>query len=117
MQNNQINISIYGKLAKLHGGKYLAIVDIELPAAAHLGDLLKQLEIPLSETSFIFLDAVLCDVPGLEIVHTEPLRDGAHVGVSSIGYMWPYQYRDGIRMSAPLVEALQEHGAMHNVYD
>jgi hypothetical protein len=52
----------------------------------------------------------------LEIVHDEPLRGGAHVGVFSTGYMWPYQYRDGIRMSDPLLEALREYGAMHNVY-
>ena len=116
MQNNKINISIYGKLAKLHGGKHLAIMDIEMPVTARLGDLLKMLEIPMDETSFIFLDAVLCDVPGLTIHHDEPLKDGSHAGIFSTGYMWPYQYRDGMPMSPALTAAMKKHGAMHHTY-
>jgi hypothetical protein len=84
--------------------------------AATLGDLLEKLEIPIEETSFIFLDAVLCDVPGLEIVHNEALKDGSHVGIFSTGYMWPYQYRDGMPMSPPLVSAMNKYGAMHHSY-
>jgi hypothetical protein len=116
MQPCQVNVTIYGALASRFDGKYIAIVDTEMPGTATLGDLLEKLEIPMGETSFIFLDAVLCDVPGLEIIHDEPLKDGSHVGVFSTGYMWPYQYRDGIRMSDPLLDALREYGAMHNVY-
>ena len=116
MQKNKINTTIYGKLAKIYGGKHIAIVDIEIPAAEHLGNLLEKLEIPMDETSFIFLDAVLCDVPGLTIPHDEHLKDGSHVGIFSTGYMWPYQYRDGIRMSETLTEILRKRGAMHNVY-
>ena len=112
----KVNATIYGDLSKYFGGKHIAIVDLEMPAASTLGDLLAELEIPMAETSFIFLDAVLCDVPGLTIIHDELLKDGSHVGVFSTGYMWPYQYREGIRMSEPLLAALREHGAMHNVY-
>jgi len=88
-----------------------------MPTSASLGDLLEKIEIPMAETSFIFLDAVLCDVPGLTIVHTEPLRDGSHVGVFSLGYMWPYQYRQDVPMSPPLIAATREHGALHHTYN
>ncbi|MCJ7703270.1 MAG: hypothetical protein MUO62_16935 [Anaerolineales bacterium] len=115
-QTLKINTAIYGSLAKIGGGKHIAILDIELPSTAHLGDLLAKLEIPMDETSFIFLDAVLCDVPGLTITHNEALKDGSHVGVFSTGYMWPYQYRDGVPLSAPLKEAMDKHGAMHHTY-
>ena len=116
MQFITVNTTIYGKLAKIGGGKHIAILDLEMPSTATLGDLLEQLEIPMDETSFIFLDAVLCDVPGLSIVHDESLKDGSHVGIFSTGYMWPYQYRDGMPMSAPLVKAMQQYGAMHHSY-
>ncbi len=116
MQPYQINVTIYGDLAQQFDGRHLAILDVEMPPEATLGDVLTRLNIPMEKTSFIFLDAVLCDVPGLEIIHDEPLRDGSHIGLFSTGYMWPYQYRDGIRMSAPLEEALRKYGAMHNVY-
>ena len=116
MQNHKVNIAIYGKLAKIGGGKHLAIIDLEMPSSAHLGDLLDQLKIPMDETSYIFLDAVLCDVPGLTIPHDEPLKDGSHVGIFSQGYMWPYQYRDGMPMSPALTAAMKKHGAMHHTY-
>lgn len=112
----KINTTIYGKLAKIGGGKHIAILDLEMPSSSTLGDLLVKIEIPMEETSFIFLDAVLCDVPGLSIDHSEPLNDGSHVGIFSTGYMWPYQYRDGMPMSDPLVEALKQYGAMHHSY-
>lgn len=115
-EKHHINVAIYGNLARLGGGKHIAILDLKLPPSAHLGDLLTQLEIPMEETSFIFLDAVLCDVPGLTIDHDEALKDGAHVGIFSTGYMWPYQYRDGVPMSEPLVKAMGKHGAMHHTY-
>jgi hypothetical protein len=87
-----------------------------MPSSAHLGDLLDQLEIPIDETSYIFLDAVLCDVPGLTITHDELLKDGSHVGIFSQGYMWPYQYRDGMPMSPALTAAMKKLGAMHHTY-
>jgi molybdopterin converting factor small subunit len=116
MPTIKINVAIYGKLAKLAGGKHIAIQDLEVDFGNTLGDLLEMLKIPMEETSFIFLDAVLCDVPGLTIVHDEPLKDGSHVGIFSTGYMWPYQYRDGMPMSPPLTAAMKKYGAMHHTY-
>lgn len=116
MPSKQVNVSIYGKLARLKGGKHLAILDLVLPAEAHLGTLLEELDLPMEETTFIFLDAVLCDVPGLSIEHDEDLQNGSHVGIFSTGYMWPYQYRDGMPMSEPLKAAMQKYGAMHHSY-
>ena len=117
MQSIKINATIYGKLASLGGGKHIAILDMEMSPSTTLGDLLEKLKIPMEETSFIFLDAVLCDVPGLTIAHDEPLKDGSHIGIFSMGYIWPYQYRDGMPMSPPLVKAMRKYGAMHHSYE
>ena len=111
-----VNVAIYGKLAKYFDGKHIAVFDIEVDLATHLGELLDRLKIPMNETSFIFLDAVLCDVPGLKVAHNEELKDGSHVGIFSTGYMWPYQYRDGVPMSEPLKSAMSVHGPMHHTY-
>ncbi len=112
----KVNITLYGSLARIGGGKYVAQMDIELESGAQVKDLLKYLDISHEEKSYLFINAVLCDVPGLSASLGEPLDSGDHVGIFSMGYMWPYQYRDGIRMSATLTEALREHGAMHNTY-
>lgn len=115
-RHHTVNVAVYGKLSKHFGGKHIAIFDVTIPPGYHLGDLLRHIEIPIEETGFVFLDAVLCDVPGLTIAHTENLSDGSHVGIFSQGYMWPYQYRDGVPMSESLKQAMAEHGAMHHTY-
>ncbi len=116
-QTFSVNIAIYGALSNRYGGKHIAILDLEMPRTSNLGDLFDRIKIPLEETSFIFLDAVLCDMPGLTIKHTEALKDGSHVGIFSKGYMWPYQYRHDIRMSEPLKEAIGEKGDFHHSYE
>ncbi len=112
-----INVAIYGKLSNRYGGTHIAILEEEIPDGSTLGDLFDKIKIPLEETSFIFLDAVLCDMPGLSIEHTEPLKNGSHIGVFSKGYMWPYQYRQDIRMSEPLKEAIGKQGDFHHSYE
>lgn len=116
-QNLRVNVAIYGKLSNRYGGKHIAILDEEMPHGSTLGDLFDKIQIPMEETSFIFLDAVLCDMPGLSIKHTEALKDGSHVGIFSKGYMWPYQYRHDIHMSEPLKEAVGEKGDFHHSYE
>jgi hypothetical protein len=91
-------------------------MDIQFEPGARLRDLFDQLKIPPEETSYIFINAVLCDVPGLNASADEPLNDGDHIGIFSEGYMWPYQYRDGMPMSDSLKEAMSEHGALHHTY-
>lgn len=115
-QIKSVNVAIYGKLSKYFDGKHIAIFDIDIDQSVNLGQLLESLKIPMDETSFIFLDAVLCDVPGLEVVHNEELKNGSHIGVFSTGYMWPYQYRDGVPMSEPLKTAMSLYGPMHHTY-
>lgn len=116
IRQKKVNIAIYGKISNKYGGKHIATFDISIPSDYHLGDLLHEIDIPMEETSYIFLDAVLCDVPGLIPEHNEQLHDGSHVGIFSNGYMWPYQYRDGVPMSEPLKQAMSKHGFLHHTY-
>ncbi len=116
LSNIQINLNLYGALASLAGGKYIAQQKMSLNDGAVIRDLLDSLSIPCDQKSYLFINAVLCDMPGLSASLDEPLHDGDHVGIFSRQHMWPYQYRDGIRMSASLTEALRKRGAMHNTY-
>jgi len=111
-----IDLAIYGSLAKHAGGKHIAQMEVELKSDARMKDLLEHFKIPPDEKSFVFINAVLCDVPGLNASANEQLQEGDHIGIFSHGYMWPYQYRDGMPMSDSLQEAMREFGAMHHTY-
>jgi len=116
LANIQINLNLYGPLAAVLGGKYIAQKAVLLTEGAVVRDLLDTLDIPHDQKSYLFINAVLCDMPGLSASLEEALHDGDHVGIFSRQHMWPYQYRDGIRMSASLTEALRSRGAIHNTY-
>ena len=111
-----INLTLYGPLATFAGGKYIAQETVTLDQDACVRDLMDYFKIPYDEKSYLFINAVLCDMPGLLASLDEKLHDGDHVGIFSRQHMWPYQYRDGIRMSETLTATLRKHGAMHNVY-
>lgn len=111
-----IDTTIYGSLARICGGKYIAQVQAELPGNAKVNDLLQHLDINPRDKSYLFINAVLCDMPGLNASSEEKLHDGDHVGIFSNGYMWPFQYRDGVHMSESLRTTLKKTGVMHHSY-
>ncbi len=111
-----VNVTLYGPLAKFAGGKYIAQKVVKFEENAAVRDLLDYFEIPYDQKSYLFINAILCDMPGLMASLNEPLKDKDRVGIFSLQHMWPYQYRDGIRMSETLTETLRKRGAMHNTY-
>jgi len=111
-----VHVSLYGDLAKYAGGHHVAQTEIGLDGNSNIGDLLDKLAISVDEKGYIFKNAVLCDVPGLDAARDESLCDGDHVGIFSSQHMWPYQYRDGVHMTEALARALNEKGTMHNIY-
>jgi hypothetical protein len=116
MNSINVNVTLYGPLARIKGKRHVVNFDIELEPGTHKGDLLALLGISLEERSYLFINSVLCDVPGLDSGCGEVLQDGDHIGIFSINHMWPYQYRDGIPMSENLKKALQNRGVMHHSY-
>jgi molybdopterin converting factor small subunit len=118
MANGEINVDValYGPIAHAAGGHHVAQRGLHMESEATMGDLTSRLGLDRSEIGYIFVNAVLCDVPGMSVSEDLQLEDGDHVGIFSRVHMWPYQYRDGIRMSPALREALSERGAMHHTY-
>ncbi len=112
----KVNLFLYGSLARFGGGRYVAQMSVDLGPDSGKMELLNQLGIPREERGYLFINSVLCEVPGMETGSNELLKDGDHVGIFSIDRLWPYQYRDGIRMSEGLKAALGERGAMHHSY-
>ena len=97
-----VNLSLYGPIAKYAGGKYIASLDLELKDSATIQDILETLNLPFDEKGYLFINSTLCDMPGLNASLNESLKNEDHVGIFSTTHMWPYQYRDGIRMSESL---------------
>jgi len=112
----KVNVSLYGSLARFGGGKYVAQVNVELNSGSGKADLLEYLGIPDNERGYLFINAVLCEVPGISTGANELLKDADHIGIFSVDRLYPYQYRDGLPMSEGLRKTLQEHGAMHHSY-
>jgi hypothetical protein len=111
-----INVSLYGSLARFGGGRYVAQFDVKLEDGAGKTELVRQLGIPEDERGYLFINAMLCEVPGISTGANELLKDGDHVGIFSVDRLYPYQYRDGLPMSEGLRKTLKEHGAMHHSY-
>lgn len=112
----KVNVSLYGSLARFGSGRHVAQLDVELADGSGKADLLNQLGIPLKERGYLFINAKLCEVPGLSTGANELLKDNDHIGVFSVDRLYPYQYRDGLPMSEGLRETLRVHGAMHHSY-
>jgi molybdopterin converting factor small subunit len=112
----QIEVAFYGPIARFAGGQHLATLNLDLTEGATVGQLLDRYGIPEGETGYVFVNAILCDVPGLFACKDYGLHDGDHVGIFSTVYMWPYQYRDGARMSEALRLALENRQVMRHSY-
>lgn len=111
-----VHVSLYGSLARFGGGRHVSQITVELEPGSGKTDLLKSLGIPEDERGYLFINAVLCEVPGISTGANEPLKNGDHIGIFSVDRLYPYQYRDGLPMSEGLRRTLQEHGAMHHSY-
>lgn len=85
----KVNVALYGSLAKRANKLHVAQFDVELEAGSTNKDLMGQLEIQKSERSYLFINAVLYDVPGLVSETTDVLKEGGHIGIFSIDHMWP----------------------------
>lgn len=106
----QVDVSLYGPIAHVAGGKHLASVRVSLPEGARVEDLLERLGLAPDEIGLVFINAVLHDLPGLHLSLTDELHDGDRVGLFAAFYVWPYHYRGGAVMSPKL----QEYTATHD---
>jgi len=113
-KHKKIGVALYGGIARFAGGKFIAEAEVELPANATLGDLFAELGLPQDEIGIVFVDAVLHNLPGIMVCADDPLSDGAHVGIFAVDRVWPYQYRDGARMSESLRKAVADGGYLRH---
>jgi hypothetical protein len=116
MDQITINVSFYGELAQLVAGRSVHTTDFTLPKSSTVKYLLETFKIPFDQQGYTFINAVLCDMPGLGTSHQEVLKDGDHIGIFSTKYVWPFQYRNGAPISDALRAALVERGVMHHTY-
>ena len=110
----KIGVSLYGGIARFAGGKFIAETEVELPEDATLGDLFAKLGLPTDEIGIVFVNAVLHNLPGIMVCENDPVNDGDHVGIFAEDRVWPYQYRDGARMSESLRKAVIDGGYLRH---
>jgi hypothetical protein len=84
-----VDVGLYGSLARHGGGKHYATLKVELPDGARMKDLLAHLGVADDEKGITFINAILCDMPGLQADREDELHDGDHVGIFSTTHMWP----------------------------
>jgi len=118
MSSINVTLTLYGSLASFAGGKYIAQKNVVLEENATIRNLMDRFEIPYDQKSYLFINNILSDMPGLSASLDEVLKDNARVGIFSLQHIYPYQYRDGLPLSEALTKVLQERddGAMHNTY-
>ena len=116
MPSIKVSVALYGSLAKAAGHKHIANLELNMEPNSNKADLLTKLGVIEEEIGFMFINSVLCGMPGVSVEFDRPLQDGDHLGIFSTTHMWPYQYRDGINMTENLKQALREQGAMHHSY-
>jgi len=112
-----VDVLLYGPIAAYGGGTHIAEVKMTMPQGVLFRDVLSQLGIPAEAKGYVFINAVLCDAPGLNASEQLQIQADDHIGIFSGTHMWPYQYRDGVRMSDELQAVLREKGAMHHSYE
>jgi hypothetical protein len=111
-----VEVALYGALAQYAGGKHVKQLELPMPSGTTIKDLLEHFQIPTEEKGYLFINAILSDAPGLNASLGETLHEGDHIGIFSIKHMWPYQYRDGVRMSESLKAEMAVKGVMKNSY-
>jgi hypothetical protein len=94
----------------------VASKEFEFPEGSTKGDLLQTLSIPEQERGYLFVSAVLFDVPGIYTGEGIQLKNSDHIGIFAYDRIWPYQYRDGVKMTDELKQLMKERGAMHHSY-
>ncbi|MBC7248815.1 MAG: MoaD/ThiS family protein [Anaerolineae bacterium] len=116
-----LEVWLYGPLARYGGDAATpthAQLLLQVPEGTTVGDLVKQLGIPLEEKGITFINGQLSDMPGLAADLERVLEDGDRIGMFSPGSMWPFQYRLGANMAPELQEKLEkrEQGSLHHSY-
>ncbi|MFW5941236.1 MAG: MoaD/ThiS family protein [Chloroflexota bacterium] len=111
-----VELALYGSIARYGGGRHMSQASVRLPPGSTLRDLFTHLGLPAEERGYVFRNAVLCDMPGLDVAGQELLEEGDHVGIFSADRAWPYQYRQGARMSPALAEAIETRGDLRHSY-
>lgn len=116
-----LEVWLYGPLAR-YGGEAAtpthAQLLLQVPEGTTVGDLVKQLGIPIEKKGITFINGQLSDMPGLAADLEHVLEDGDRIGMFSPGSMWPFQYRLGANMAPELQEKLEKHeqGSLHHSY-
>ncbi len=110
----KVEVHLYGTLARYGGdraNKSYARLQVGLTARSKMKDLLNFLGIPPSKRGLTFVNHVLANLPGLSADIDMELNNLDRIGMFSVKYVWPFQYRLGARTTPELEESLRQRGS------
>jgi hypothetical protein len=122
MPDITVDVWLYGSLAS-YGGQAnqgsFANLQIRLPDASTMADLLKRLGMGTEERGVTFLNGQLSAMPGLQPDLGCILHEGDRIGFFGRKTMWPFQYRHGASMTGEMARAMktQKDDGLHTTYD
>lgn len=118
-----IDTWLYGGELAHYGGKAnqgsFANLQVRLPTASTVSDLLARLDLPTEERGITFINGQLSAMPGLQPDLDHVLQDGDRVAFFHPQSMWPFQYRHGVAMIGEMAEAMRasKDQGLHHTYD
>jgi len=121
MDEMTLDVWLYGNLARYAGDPNettFANPHPHLPAGSTLSDLLNHLGMDTEERGITFINGELSAMPGMQPDLQHELKDGDRVAFFHLRAMWPFQYRNGIKMLSEMQKTMESSPDMgiHHAY-
>ena len=116
-----LDVWLYGELARYAGDpneKTFANSHPRLAAGSTLSNLLANLGMNTEERGITFINGELSAMPGMQPDLQHELKDGDRVAFFHLRAMWPFQYRNGIKMVSEMQETMEASpdAGIHHAY-
>lgn len=111
MEKICIDVWLYGDLARFASeaspGGY-ANLKLTVAAGTTVEDLLNRLRMDTRERGFTFINGNLSAMPGMQTDLKHELMNEDRIAFFHLRSMWPFQYRQGVSVTAEIDEAMRE---------
>lgn len=81
---------------------------MRVPKGTTVAGLLTQLHMDSGERGFTFINGTLSAMPGIQKDLSHELKDQDRIAFFHLKSMWPFQYRQGVSVTASFGQAMHE---------
>jgi sulfur carrier protein ThiS len=121
MSEITLDVWLYGELARYAGDPNettFANPHPKLQTGSTISDLLAELGMNTEERGITFINGELAAMPGMQPDLQHVLKEGDRVAFFHLRAMWPFQYRNGIKMVSEMQETMEASpdAGIHHAY-